>query len=451
MKKFFTLKNTGIEKLILRIIYYFCNNPLEKTGDIRATVSALSVSQATHTIMTKNFFFTSDKSPKNIQIKKDIINHFVSNGNDTIAELSKQLDLSVPTVTKFIGELTEQGLICEFGKIQTAGGRHPNVYGLNPTSVYFVGIDMTRHHLNIALMNFKGDIVDKQMGIYYTYENTPESFDLLCAHIQDFIDKMGDLKTKIYHINLNISGRVNPESGHSYSSFYFSEEPISEILSKRLNYNVSIDNDTRAMAYGEYMKGIVEGEKNVIFVNISWGLGIGIIIDGKLYYGKSGFSGEFGHFPIFDNEILCHCGKKGCLETEASGLAIHRMALERLKNGESSILTDMVKDLEHLTLTDIIKATNMEDTMCIEIVEEVGYKVGKYIAGLINIFNPELVVIGGQVAETEGFVLLPIRSAVRKYSLNLVNKDSQIVLSKLKNRAGIVGACMVGRNRLFEE
>ncbi len=400
--------------------------------------------------MEKSFFLSTDKSPKNIQIKKEIINHFVNNGNDTIAELSKGLDLSVPTVTKLIGELSDKGLVADFGKIQTAGGRYPNVYGLNPSSVYFIGVDMTRHHLNIALMDFKGDIVKYEMGISYMYENTTDSFDVLCEHIQKFIRETGELKQKIYNICLNISGRVNPESGYSYSSFYFSEEPISNILSNRLNYKVTVDNDTRSMAYGEFMKGAVQGESNVIFVNVSWGLGIGIIIDKKLYYGKSGFSGEFGHFPIFDNEIICHCGKKGCLETEASGLAIHRMVLERINKGESSILTQQVKDLNKLTLTDIVKATNMEDPLCIEIMEEVGFKLGKYVAGLINIFNPELVVIGGQVAETEGFIMLPIRSAVRKHSLGLVNKDTQIIPSKLKNKAGVVGACMIARSRLFD-
>lgn len=401
--------------------------------------------------MVKNHFFKSDKSPKNIQIKKDIISHFINRGNDTIAELSKELELSVPTVTKFIGELIDQGLIDEFGKIHTPGGRHPIVYGLKPTSGYFVGVDMSRHHLNMALMDFTGRIVTNEMGISYTYENTHESFDLLCGHIQHFIDRTGEMKKLIYHINLNISGRVNPESGYSYSSFYFSEEPISEILTEKLRYAVSIDNDTRAMAYGEYMKGVVENEKNVLFVNMSWGLGVGIIIDGKPYYGKSGFSGEFGHFPLFDNEILCHCGKKGCLETEASGMAIHREVIHRINQGESSILTQKVKDLNQLTLTHIIEATNNEDPLCIEIVEEVGYKLGRYIAGLINIFNPELVVIGGQVAETEGFIMLPIRSSVKKHSLNLVNKDTQIVTSKLKNKAGTIGACMIARSRLFAE
>lgn len=92
------------------------------------------------------------------------------------------------------------------------------------------------------------------------------------------------------------------------------------------------------MTYGEYMKGVVQGEKNILFVNMAWGLGLGIIIDGNLYYGKSGFSGEFGHFCMFENEVLCHCGKKGCLETEASGSAFHRILMERYREGSNTIL-----------------------------------------------------------------------------------------------------------------
>lgn len=400
--------------------------------------------------MTKNFFSNQDRNAKSIQIKKNIINFFINNGNNTITELSKELDLSIPTITKFINKLSDQQLIMEYGKVQTAGGRYPILYGLKADSLYFLGADMSRHHLNIALMNFKGDLVDFKMGIKYSFENTPESFDHLHKHLQTFIDNIKIPREKLFNLNINISGRVNPESGHSYSNFYFSEQPITEILTEKLNFKVGVDNDTRAMALGEYMSGVVEGEKNIIFVNISWGTGIGIILDGKPYYGKSGFAGEFGHFPAFDNEILCHCGKKGCLETEASGMAIHRMVKERIKSGESSILTKKTKDLDTLTLTDILDAVKKEDPLCIEIVEQVGATIGKYIAGLINIFNPELVVIGGVVSETEDFLLLPVKSSIRKHSLNLVNRDSKIAISKLKQKAGIVGACMVARSRLFD-
>ena len=254
--------------------------------------------------MRKSFLLHSDKNVKNVQIKKNIINNFIDEGNNTITELSKELDLSIPTITKFVNELLDQELIIEYGKVQTSGGRYPILYGLKPDSIYFIGADMTRNHLNIALMNFKGEIVDFQMGIKYRFENTTESFDILYKLLQTFIDNVKVPKDRLFNINLNISGRVNPESGYSYSNFFFSEQPITEILSKKMNFNVGIENDTRAMALGEYMSGVVEGEKDVIFVNVSWGLGIGIIIDGKPYYGKSGFSGEFGHFPIFDNEIL---------------------------------------------------------------------------------------------------------------------------------------------------
>lgn len=94
---------------------------------------------------------------------------------------------------------------------------------------------------------------------------------------------------------------------------------MADILTERIGYPVCIDNDTRAMTYGEHMQGCVKGEKDIIFVNISWGLGIGIIIDGKVYTGKSGFSGEFGHVNVFDNEILCHCGKKGAWKRKPQG------------------------------------------------------------------------------------------------------------------------------------
>ena len=198
------------------------------------------------------------------------------------------------------------------------------------------------------------------------------------------------------------------------------------------------------------MQGCVKGEKDIIFVNVSWGLGIGIIIDGKIYKGKSGFSGEFGHISAFDNEIICHCGKKGCLETEASGSALHRTLLERIKKGENSILSERINMENPLTLDEIIAAVNKEDVLCIEIVEEIGQKLGKQIAGLINIFNPELVIIGGTLSLTGDYITQPIKTAVRKYSLNLVNKDSVITTSKLKDKAGIVGACMLARSRMFE-
>lgn len=388
---------------------------------------------------------------KNALLKKKIITHYIYNGCSTITDLAKELDLSVPTVTKFISEMCEEGYINDYGKLETSGGRHPSLYGLNPESGYFIGVDIKKFAINIGLINFKGDMLDLKMNIPYKFENTSAALEELCNLIKTFIKKVEIDTTKIMNICINISGRVNPESGYSFSMFNFPERPLAEVLTEKIGFPVCIDNDTRAMTYGEYMKGNVTGEKNIIFVNISWGLGIGIIIDGKIYTGKSGFSGEFGHVNVFDNEIICHCGKKGCLETEASGSAFHRIFLERIKNGETSILSNRLKEKNKpLTLDELIEAACKEDPLCIEIVEEIGQKLGKQIAGLINIFNPEMVIIGGTLSRTGDYITQPIKTAVRKYSLNLVNKDSVIVTSKLKDKAGIIGACMLARSRMFE-
>lgn len=401
--------------------------------------------------MYQQFLKEIEMGSKNALIKKRIITYYIYNGSSTIPDLSKELDLSIPTVTKLIGEMFDEGYINDYGKLETSGGRHPHLYGLNPQSGYFIGVDIKKFSINIGLINFKGDMVDLKMDIPYNFENSLEGMNELCSLILNFIKKLSIDTEKILNINVNVSGRVNPESGYSFSQFNFEERPLAEVLTEKIGFRVTIDNDTRAMTYGEYMKGCVKGEKDIIFVNVSWGLGIGIIIDGKIYTGKSGFSGEFGHTNVFDNEIICHCGKKGCLETEASGSALHRILIERIQNGESSILSNRILSKDNvLTLDEIIASVNKEDLLCIEIVEEIGQKLGKQIAGLINIFNPELVIIGGTLSLTGDYITQPIKTAVRKYSLNLVNKDSAIMTSKLKDKAGIVGACMLARSRMFE-
>ena len=392
------------------------------------------------------------KGTRSASMKRQIINHYLYNHSSTLPDLAKELKVSVPTITKFIGEMTDDGYIISYGKQDTNEGRPPTLYGLNPKSGYFIGVDLKKSTINLAVMNFVGEIFESRMGIPCELDNTPEGLDRMCKKILSFIDQLDIQKDKILNIGINISGRVNPESGHSFSRFNFEERPLAEILSERMNYPVSIDNDSRSMTYGEMVKGVVKGEKNVIFINLSWGLGCGLIINGQLYTGKSGFSGEFGHFSVFDNEKICNCGKKGCLETEVSGIALYNNLLNAIHEGKESILSDKIKENpESVSLEDIIDATNKEDLLCIELIEDIGQKLGRYLASLINLLNPELVVIGGELAQTEDYILQPIRGAVRKYSLNLVNKDTAVVLSKLQNNAGIVGACMLARYKMFRD
>ena len=393
--------------------------------------------------------FSLIDSSKNGALKKKIIQSLILSGNTSIADLAKEMELSIPTVTKLVSELLEDGYLLDIGKQNTNGGRKPNMYGLNPEYGYFIGVDVQRKKLMLATIDFCGNIIDHE-EVSYELENKPAALDVLCDTINMYIDNLSVPRDKILQVGVNIGGRVNTQSGYSYSYFYFDERPLSQIIGERIGVSVSIENDSRAMIYGEYISGVIHGEKNILFVNMNWGLGLGIMIDGKLYYGKSGFSGEFGHVSAFDNEIICWCGKKGCLETEVSGYAIHRMLLERIRQGSSSVLENKVKEDGDISLADIVEAIRMEDVLTIEIVEEVGMLLGRWLAGLINLFNPDLVILGGPLSLAQDYLRLPVKSAMKKYSLNLVNQDTELKISQLGERAGLIGACMLTRSRVLD-
>ena len=383
--------------------------------------------------------------------KKIILGYFANNGNTTIPDLSKDLDVSVPKVTSLVNELIQEGLIKDYGKIESTGGRKPNLYGIVPDSAFFIGVDVKQNHINIGLSDLQKNLVKISEKLDYKLDNTPGSLESLCTYIQDFIAALNVPSDRVLGIGINLSGRINYTTGHSYSFFHFDESPLAEIIQGRVGIPVFLENDSRAMAYGEFCAGAVEEEKDVLFLNLDYGIGVGILFDGQVYYGKSGYAGEVGHMPFFDNERICHCGKKGCLETEASGWALRRMFREKLAEGSSSVLTAIKKIRpEDITMDDIIEAALNDDVLAIELIARVGENLGRGIAALINVLNPELVVLGGSLIKTGDYLYLPIKTALNKYSLSLVNNDSQLKMSKLGERAGILGACLLVRNRLLE-
>ena len=393
--------------------------------------------------------FLSNIEGKSSNFKQKILGLCVNAGDYSIAELSKELNVSIPTITRLVGELIEDGFLEDLGKMGTSGGRRPSIYGLNPSAGYIVGTDVRRNHISVAIINFKGNIIDCREDIPFSLRSTEESFRELCGFLTDYLGKMGIDSEQVLAYGINLSGRVNRNTGYSFSYFIGEDKPLSTTLKEMLGAPVFIENDSRAMAYGEYICGEYTKEKDMLFINVSWGLGMGVIIDGKLFYGKSGFSGEVGHFPMLDNGQICHCGKVGCLETGASGSALYRIVIEKLKEGKASVLSEKFNNGGKITLDDILDALKEEDVLAIEAVEAIGSTLGRAIAGLINIFNPGSVTIGGWLSVAEEYLLLPVRTAINKHSLNIVNKDSVIRFSKLGKKAGPIGACMLSRSRLL--
>lgn len=393
--------------------------------------------------------FLNNIEGKGAIMKQKILGLCINDGDFSIAEFSKELNASIPTVTRLIGELIEDGFLEDLGKTGTSGGRRPSIYGLNQAAGYFVGVDIRRHHFSIAVINFKGKLVDYKEDIPLVLEGTEDSLRQLTELIKKNTASLGIEQEKVLAYGINLTGRVNHETGYSFSYFIGEDKPLSQVLEKELGAPVFIENDSRAMAYGEYICGEANNEKNMIFINLSWGLGMGMVLDGKLSYGKSGFSGEIGHFPMLDNGKICQCGKIGCLETGASGSALHRIFVEKIKEGKVSSISPKFENPEDIGIDDILEALMEEDVLAIECVEEIGSVLGQAIAGLINIFNPELVVIGGRLAIAKDYLMLPIKSAINRHSLIIVSKDTSIKFSKLGKKGGPIGACMLSRSRLL--
>lgn len=386
---------------------------------------------------------------KNNIIKRNIIAYMALNGECTLSELTRELHISVPTMTKLVQELVDDMIVIDLGKVETPGGRRPNVFGLANSAIYFAGVNVGRDHMTYVVTDLQNNVISERTDTMFELVDRPQCLERICHNIETFVNDCGVDREKLLGVGVSMVGRVNPDTGRSYKYFTSSEESLCDIISSRIGIRVLLENDTRARCYAEYTTGKSKNESNVIYLHMGRGVAIGIVIDGKLYYGKNGFAGEFGHIPFFDNEIICGCGKKGCLETEVSGIAIEDKIVHLIKNGVNTCLREMYDRGESIHINDIIAAARNDDNLAIELIEEAGEKVGKAVAFLINTFNPETVIVGGNLAQAGEYLMLPLKSSTNKYSLNLVYKDTKFRVSKMADSANAWGVAMLIRNKII--
>lgn len=390
-------------------------------------------------------------------IRNSMLQHVMRSGGFLVPEIAEATGYSLTTVAKYVAEMQAEGSIVELGRVNLhAKGRRAVRYGADPDSCYFLGIDMKTFGLSLGLMNFIGEKVRIERHDDFRFANSYDVLDDLCDRVARFVERLEGIdRSRILGANLNLPGRVDSRAGTSATTFHFEEAydtPLTDLLSERLGLRIFIENDTKAMAYGEYHSGLNRRCENALVVNIGWGIGLGIIADGRIYYGKNGYSGELGHVHAYDNGVLCHCGKKGCLETEVSGRAVLRKLTERIRNGESSLLAPKVKASAAVTIEELLDAVEREDPLCIELISQTGSELGRHLAGLINLLNPEVIVIGGSLAQVEPCYFLQFAElSIRKYALKLMSQHIPIETSALGADAGVIGACLLARSRIFGE
>ncbi|RYF88994.1 MAG: ROK family protein, partial [Chitinophagaceae bacterium] len=202
-----------------------------------------------------------------------------------------------------------------------------------------------------------------------------------------------------------------------------------------------IDNDSSLIALAELRFGRARHQKNAMVINISWGVGLGMILNGELFRGHNGFAGEFSHIPLFNNNKLCRCGKTGCLETETSLLVIIEKAKQVLKNGrQSGLSVDFPTGNAEHDYENIIKSALKGDQLTIELLSDVGYQIGRGVAILIHLINPESVILSGRGALAGKVLQAPIQQALNKDCIPRLAANTVVEVSTLGYEAELIGS-----------
>lgn len=390
-------------------------------------------------------------SGKNKIRRNLLLRELVNHRQLSLTDLKSYTGISLPVVSGIINKLKNEGLVSEVKEKEIIqAGRPPLVVKLNGGAGFVLGIDFGRIYTSFVLLDLEQKIVAESRKKSIPLSNDISIINKLEKEINSLINSASIGWNKLLGIGLSIPGIVIGSEGISKSYLNFGNKPVRDILKEKFNIPVHIEHDIKAMALGELWFGEARNAKSALCLNIGWGLGLGIIIDGKVYYGSEGFAGEFGHIQIVPDGPLCYCGKHGCLETLASGRAITNLAQEKILKGATSLIMSNGKKVEQIDAAAVLEGANQGDQFSIELLERAGKHLGTGIAILINVLNPDLIIFGGGVANAAPYLLDTITSSALKQSMIHVNKNVRFITSKLGHKAGALGVAMLAAKDLFE-
>lgn len=398
------------------------------------------------------------ENSKNVERKKflqkiNLIKNLYFQGAKTNTEICEAFNISSPTSIRLLNQLIEEGLVKKQGLGRSVGGRKPDLYRLQEASFYVLAIQFERFKIRMTIFDNHNNKVAETNDIQWEIDKGPGTVDFLYGQANTLIKVSGIKTDKLLGIGLSMPGLVSSEEGKNFTYFFdeLGPQSLQKVLAKKFSKPVYMLNDAKSACLAEFRFGLANERKNVLVISMDWGIGLGIIIDGKMQHGSSGFAGEFGHIPLIDDGLLCHCGKRGCLETVASGIALTRMAKEGIRKGENSILSNLSEEeINNLEPAPIINAANSGDQFAINIISKIGTNLGKGIAVLIQLFNPELIIIEGKFTEAKQFLTIPIQQSINTYCMTQLREKTKVELSTLGEDSVLLGSVAAVMEKIFQ-
>lgn len=352
-----------------------------------------------------------------------------------IAEIS---GLSPATVTNITRELLQMGLIRESREGESRGGRKPVLLELNPVGAYFMGLEWGIAEIRGALINLNREVI--------AYEKV----DVESCHFDSFLQQSTEIvdnllnnsidRSRIYGLGLGVHGMVDPVRGYSLYAPHFKwrDIPVRKELEERLKIPVLIDNDVRVMALAEKWNG----RNDFVLINTGPGIGAAIVLAGELYYGRDYSAGEFGHMTIIKDGPLCSCGNTGCLEALVSTDNL----LHRYRHGLKEQISRQELDEEWMKLLD--KAREGEEGAR-RIIGEAGEYLGMGLSNLVNLLNPDEIILAGYYTAAADLLLPVLREEVEKRVLTIPGRELAIKVTEFGDQVGAIGAATMVLQQLF--
>lgn len=386
---------------------------------------------------------------KRYQQKKNIIGDLYRMGELSKPEICRFTNMTTPTISRIIDELIAEGWVIDQGQGVSIGGKRPHIFSLNPDAAYIMGVDIGREHLKIAIFNLHKKVIGS-IQTFPSLLETHQDNETILRDLKTKIEKsLIDLKiprAKIKVAGFSLPGLIDSD-GNSFTYLNYEGTNIRQILEEMLHIPVFLDNDSTIMAMAEHTFGAAQGASHALCVNINECIGLGMILNSRPYNGYKGMAGEFGHIRISGPETLCYCGKAGCLETIASGRAIVKAARIAIKEGKATALSSLSPD--KITFADIIQAAKQDDIFAIELLQKAGEKIGEALASLIHLFNPELIVIGGEITGANEIISSSVRQAIDKYTITCLKNQCEIKTSTLTDHSCILGTLSLVMEHLY--
>ena len=382
-----------------------------------------------------------------------VLNLIKDKGPLSRADISRITKLTRSTISSIVSYLIKKNLVKETGLSSSGVGRKGILLKLNPKAYYVVGVDLGTLNTIAVVVDLEGKIMERVEHPTNSERSKDKVIERLKTVIHEVITASNINIQKIAGIGLAVPGLVDSKKGIMLitPNFGWRNTPLKEMLEKEFHTPIFIDNNNNVMALGEAEFGIAQGVRNFVCINVGMGIGSGIVINGELYRGETESTGEIGHTTVDYNGPKCSCGNNGCLEVMAAAPAIARRAVKAVKKGKKTLITELVNsNLDEINAAIVAEAANKGDKLAQGIIEKTGEYLGTGIANIINLFNPQMVIIGGGVAQAGDLIFNPLKKTMEKRAFPVPAKVAKIVASSLGRDCTVIGAATLVLREIFK-